>query len=81
MGAALITRSSGLVGSVVAHLDERGRLTNGIDNGPRRERLGEGGATSRDHMCCISGVRAIRSDDPSCRPDGSLAEPEAVDGR
>jgi CDP-paratose 2-epimerase len=47
MTVAVITGSSGLVGSeLVAHLDERGWATHGIDNNMRRELFGEGGDTS-----------------------------------
>ena len=47
MAVAVITGSSGLVGSeLVAHLDERGWTTHGIDNNMRRELFGAGGDTS-----------------------------------
>jgi CDP-paratose 2-epimerase len=46
---AVVTGSSGLVGSeIVAHLDARGWLVEGIDNNMRRVFLGKGGDTRRN---------------------------------
>jgi CDP-paratose 2-epimerase len=47
MAVALVTGSSGLVGSeLVTYLDERGWTVHGIDNNMRRELFGQGGDTS-----------------------------------
>src|SRR5918996_2617519 len=47
MAVALVTGSSGLVGSeVVTHLDERGWTVHGVDNNMRRVLFGEGGDTA-----------------------------------
>jgi CDP-paratose 2-epimerase len=47
MAVALVTGSSGLVGSeLVSHLDERGWSVHGVDNNMRRDFFGEDGDTS-----------------------------------
>ena len=68
MGTAVVTGSSGLIGSeMVAFLDERGWRTEGIDNNMRRDFFGPGGDTRPNLEALVRSTKRFTHHDVDVR--------------
>ena len=75
MAVALVTGSSGLVGSaLVTHLDERGWEVHGVDNNMRRDFFGEGGDTSASLRRLRETARRFTHHDLDLRDQARITE-------
>src|SRR5918996_2620257 len=75
MAVALVTGSSGLVGSaLVTHLDERGWEVHGVDNNMRRDFFGEGGDTSASLRPLRETARRFTHHDLDLRDQARITE-------